>query len=670
MLRASLPRIRTAARPLGPARPPWLASYRFFADEKTPDPTSSRPTPTPSTVQSTLSTTASASSPSAEPAAATPPTGTGTAPPPPPLPKSKKRRGRRVLVWLTGLTAVGYAAGVYFSLVSDNFYDTFTEYVPFGDDAVGYFEDRAFRRRFPGRAGESRFPPPHQVTIPSKHGLTSRVTGDADGAKDRGPHVSAVAGAAKTKAKQKGAKDKGEGPSVPHEVMPQMAQLETKGGPPPEAKTKSKSEAKPEAKSEAKPQPKPKADPPPKAEAQETAAATLVPPIDHLEVPSANEPVVQDVVKILNDIITVVNTDGAGATYSSTLEKSKGELAKVVADINMLKQKEEKAAQGTVETAHREFDTAARELVRRLELQMHDQEARWREEFETERERLAQTYREKVTAELETAEKVHEQRTRNELLEQSVALQRRFGASVRQVVEHERSGRLGRLGELEKEVAELEQLTADWNDVIEANLQTQRLVVALNTVRSVLSPTAEDPSVPPPPTTRPFISELAALKEVGTSDAVVTAAIASIPPPAYQLGIPSAAALIDRFRRVAAEVRKAALVPEDAGVASHAASLALSKFMFRKDGRRAAVADDASTSQPPGAADVEAVLARTEALLEEGDLDAAAREVNSLSGWAKVLSQDWLAEARRVLEVCQALDVVAAEARLMCLLVE
>ena len=56
--------------------------------------------------------------------------------------------------------------------------------------------------------------------------------------------------------------------------------------------------------------------------------------------------------------------------------------------------------------------------------------------------------------------------------------------------------------------------------------------------------------------------------------------------------------------------------------------------------------------------DVEAVLARTEVLLEEGDLDAAAREMNGLQGWAKVLSKDWLGECRRVLEVRQALELV------------
>src|SRR5690606_29737571 len=73
-------------------------------------------------------------------------------------------------------------------------------------------------------------------------------------------------------------------------------------------------------------------------------------------------------------------------------------------------------------------------------------------------------------------------------------------------------------------------------------------------------------------------------------------------------------------------------------------SWALSKVMFKKEGL-------------VGGDDVESVLGRAQTYLEEGDLDAAAREVNGLEGWAKTLSKDWLGEVRKVLEVRQALDV-------------
>merc|ERR1711964_721196 len=112
---------------------------------------------------------------------------------------------------------------------------------------------------------------------------------------------------------------------------------------------------------------------------------------------------------------------------------------------------------------------------------------------------------------------------------QAVEMKRKFMEELQQRVEEERNGRLGKLSDLTNTVNELEKLTTDWNSVVDANLEKSQ--------------------VP-----RPFIKELAALKEIASDDAVVNAAIASINPTAYQKGIPSSAQLIDRFRRVAGEV--------------------------------------------------------------------------------------------------------------------
>jgi MICOS complex subunit MIC60 len=202
-------------------------------------------------------------------------------------------------------------------------------------------------------------------------------------------------------------------------------------------------------------------------------------------------------------------------------------------------------------------------------------------------------------------------------------------------VERERDGRLSKLTELSANVNQLEKLATGWSDVIDTNLKTQQLQVAIDAVRTVLEQ-ADRP--------RPFVRELVAVKELAADDPVVAAAIASINPSAYQRGIPPTSEIIDRFRRVASEVRKASLLPEDAGIASHAGSFIMSKIMFKKDALG-------------GGDDVESILTRTENLLEEGNLDAAAREINSLQGWPKILSKDWLADVRRVLEVKQALEV-------------
>ncbi|CEH12837.1 mitochondrial inner membrane protein [Ceraceosorus bombacis] len=60
--------------------------------------------------------------------------------------------------------------------------------------------------------------------------------------------------------------------------------------------------------------------------------------------------------------------------------------------------------------------------------------------------------------------------------------------------------------------------------------------------------------------------------------------------------------------------------------------------------------------------DTPSTLARAQYWLDRRDLDAAAREVNSLKGWPKILAGDWLDAARARLEAQQALEIVGAQA--------
>ena len=568
------------------------------------------------------------------------------------------------------LSGLGYAGGVYYSLVSDNFHDFFTEYVPYGEDAVLYFEEREYRKRFPNMTNPTNRPvvdSGNKITIPSKSGVSWKVREDGKSGSDGGPkgsHMSAVdaqkpgekkanaeqakqtpleaTGSEKTKAVQDVKKDastpKPQRPSPKTEQAPQASESS-------KAATSAPSKASAKTGENAN---KNQSQRPP--EVDEPSRIMPVAPIDPLTIKNADEPIVQDLVRIINDLIAVVNNDGSAHKYGSTLDKAKSALADVGGRILGMKASEHKAAEEQVSSLQSEFDNGAKELVRRLEEELHIQEGRWRDDFDAEREKLIKSHEARLSTEMQRAQEVMDQRVKNELLSQAVALKKEFLSEITDRVENERDGRLSKLSSLSSSVAELEKLTAEWNTVVDSNLKTQHLQVAVEAVRSALA-NADRP--------RPFVRELKALKEIASDDSVVNAAIASINPTAYQRGIPTTAQLIDRFRRVADEVRKAALLPEEggAGIASHAASLVLSKIMFKKKGMTVGE-------------DVESILTRTETLLEEGRLDEAAREMNTLQGWAKTLSWDWLSECRRVLEVRQAMDVIATEVRLEALKVE
>lgn len=559
-------------------------------------------------------------------------------PPVAPTPVKKKgflRRLRNYFITLALLGGIAFGGGVWYSRVNDDFHDFFAEYIPFGEQAVLFFEERDLRRRFPRPVGAGSLHTKdtgNHVKIGPKSGASWRV---AEGGEQAPRMSSAMRGdAAKPDTPQK------ETPAPKVEPAPKavpVADPKPAAAPTPATSALEANVDKPAKKqSTEKPAKSDKSASGFKApEVDEPSRFPPASPIDPLKVKDAEDPVVQNLVKMLNDIITVVNADNADDRFSATIGKAKNELNKVGSQIRDLKAEVEKEAAAKVATKVDEFESAANELVTRVERAMAAQESQWRDEFETELKRIHEIYDKRSKTELEREKLVNEQKLENQLLEQAVELKRKFTQQVKESVESERSGRLGKLDKLSSAVRELEKLTTGWNDVVDTNLRTQQLHVAVEAVRASLND-SEHP--------RPFVRELVALREIASNDEVVNAAIASINPSSYQRGVSSPSQLIDRFRRVASEVRKASLLPDDAGVASHASSWVLSKVMFKKEGL--AAGDD-----------VESILTRTQTYLEEGDLDRATRELNGLSGWAKTLSRDWLAEARKVLEVQQALDV-------------
>ncbi|KAK0660122.1 mitochondrial inner membrane protein Mitofilin [Cercophora samala] len=676
MLRTSIRSVRAlGSRPAAAvAGRQWQASaarraavfgQRFYADDKKPlvdeaklpaaetltAPTTPPPPPPQTTPAATIT---------PEQAPLTPPApGPAVVPPPPPpappvLPKKKGffRRLRNLLLKLVLLGVLGFGGGVWYSRINDNFHDFFTSYVPYGEEAVLYLEELDFRKRFPNVAnrvtGRRADTASEQVNIPAQSGASWRVAdGDHAGRQSSGVAQKVVAAkdavketvkdivkpepAAVTKAKKEtAALPKVEATDAALEKKVKDAEEKKEVAVIPAAATSSK------AKDFRAP------------DVNEPSVWPPASPIDPLSVPHADDAIVQQLVHMLNDIITVINYDGTADKYSQTIWKAKDEVSKVGERILSIKSAAEEEAAKQVKARIDSFDKHANDLVSRLEAIMLAQEQQWRQEFEAEVERLKHNYDEKIKLIQEREQKLSEQKLQNKLLEQAVELQRQFSRDIKKHVEEERDGRLGRIESLSKAVSELEKLTTGLNEVVDTNLRTQQLHVAVEAVRASL----EDAHHP-----RPFIKELVALKEIAADDPVVDAAIASIHPSAYQRGISTSAELIDRFRRVAAEVRKASLLPEDAGVASHASSYLLSKVMFKKQGL--AAGDD-----------VESILTRTQTFLEEGDLDNAAREMNTLGGWAKTLSRDWLGEVRKVLEVQQALDVITTEARLQSLKVE
>ncbi|KAF8471681.1 mitochondrial inner membrane protein-domain-containing protein [Kalaharituber pfeilii] len=554
---------------------------------------------------------------------------TSPPPPSPPPPQPKKRhRLRNFLLFVALFTGSAFAGGVYFSLKNDNFHDFFTEYIPFGEDVVLYFEDREFRKRFPN-ALSRRGPKEEEskVTIPQRSGATWKIYEPEDKRPRTsdlgaiGPHIKSTGPTKETELT--------EARIVPNE--PIMAKtIDEK--PIPASTGPAQVEAAQKSVLNA-------------AELKQVHPPAPAHRISSIEVAADADPAVQKLANVVNSIISIANDSGDAMAFEPPVASAKKELEHLNELVTIARQQAEAVASEKLKEQELEFTKIAQGIMARVDQEAEEINRYYQAQLEAIKERLEKGYQEKLRTELERTAQVAEQRTQNELLEQAIEMKRRWIQEITDRVEEERNGRLGKLKELSETIHELEAVASKWTDVVESNLKTQQVHVAIEAVRNVVN----DPEQP-----RPFIRELAALKEIAENDEVVRAAIASINPRAYQRGVSSHAQLTDRFRRVSEEVRKAALLPQDAGVAGHAASWLLSKALFRKKGL--ATGDD-----------VESILTRTETYLEEGDLDNAAREMNQLQGWAKVLARDWLREARLLLEVKQAIEVIGIQARLQAL---
>ncbi|KAG9994988.1 hypothetical protein KCU80_g24556, partial [Aureobasidium melanogenum] len=222
---------------------------------------------------------------------------------------------------------------------------------------VSYFEEREFRKRFPSRKLEDRYYPQvrgeNKVQIGKNSGLTAQVNDVSSDTERR--HVSALEPSRPLQQPQE---------ATPAERTSAVETAAHKDGKPRldmESKTHHllpKDDVKSERNSQTTAS-KPSTPAPQVAQTPTVAAA----PLDLMSMPNATEPVVQDVVKMLNNIITVINADSSSDKYASTMAAAKSQVEKIVSDIATLKAQAEKQTADEISNAHTLFDTAAKELV-------------------------------------------------------------------------------------------------------------------------------------------------------------------------------------------------------------------------------------------------------------------------------------------------------------------
>ncbi|OBZ83576.1 MICOS complex subunit MIC60 [Choanephora cucurbitarum] len=270
-------------------------------------------------------------------------------------------------------------------------------------------------------------------------------------------------------------------------------------------------------------------------------------------------------------------------------------------------------------------------------------EARLKNAFEQTRLDMKTSFAQQLAADLK-AQQARLEEARSEALQaQAHELQRRFVQQVKLLVEQERAGRLAQLDQIDQRFKALGSYALQNAKALDTSRQYHVIHVAVDALEDVLEHK------------QPFVDELQALSNNAKEDHVIQTVLSVIPKETAEEGIDSISDLSTRFDIISDEIRKVSLVPEEGGFGSHIISFVMSYLMFKKQG----LVDGQ---------DVESILARTGYYLKRDHLEYATRELNQLTGWPKRLAQDWIQSARRHLEVKQALEVAETQAVLSSLL--
>lgn len=357
-----------------------------------------------------------------------------------------------------------------------------------------------------------------------------------------------------------------------------------------------------------------------------------------VHIPSGSDVVVNEAVEKLNQFIQAVNksahTEDAVAAISDT-------LTKLSHSIDSLKQQQKEELDKKLAEQSEKIKNEGKSREEKALQQMEAMQQEYSKIFQSEQQRIIDLYNQRLLTEIEATKKAVIAHANNRLVAVSAERERQFAEQVAKKVDEEREGRLAKIKELTASVKELQELSLTTDEIIRASQNVAEYHAAVSQLHNVLGNSE-------PIALRPYIQRV--LFASG-DDALVKAAIESIPESVYDEGVLSPAQLAARFRMIEPEIRKASLLPPDAGIAGHFGSWLFSTLLWKKQGN-------------PVGEDVESVIARTETALTEGRVEDAVAEVNSLRGWPKKLAKDWLGEGRKRCEVEFLIKALGEEGKL------
>ncbi|OBA16977.1 putative mitochondrial protein [Metschnikowia bicuspidata var. bicuspidata NRRL YB-4993] len=274
------------------------------------------------------------------------------------------------------------------------------------------------------------------------------------------------------------------------------------------------------------------------------------------------------------------------------------------------------------------------------------------DQYSQEKSILEKKYKERLSSEVTAAEKALSQAAINAITMVRIEQTKRFEKMVKKKIDEERNGRLKNLDALSSRLEEVEKFALGLEQQVSSIKSKTFIQRASAKLKSLLTQTPEDA---PAQSFTPFVDNLQTVSSKA-SDEVITLALDELKPLLKNestqsiLTVPQ---LLTAWEQLTPELRSASLLPPNAGLLGHMASIFFSKLLMPVKGAK------------PDGKDIESVIGRVEQSLVRGELDSAVEEVANLKGWTRKLADDWVREGRKRLEAEFLIDLIDAETKVL-----
>lgn len=354
---------------------------------------------------------------------------------------------------------------------------------------------------------------------------------------------------------------------------------------------------------------------------------------------------VKATIQSFNDLLGLLDGSNLGPQKDAMVRKISENITALSLKLAALNNSFEEELEARLKDTKTQLLTAHTQKELELTQSMLDQ-------YNQEKTSLEKKYKERLTHEVEAARKALSQAAVNATTMVRVEQTKKFEAMIKKKIDEERDGRLKNLDALSTRVEDIEKFALGLEKQV-SSIQSKTLIQRASTkLKSLLTQTPEDA---PAQSFGPFVEGLQTASGKA-DDELIALALAELRPLLTQestqsiLTVPQ---LLTAWEQLTPELRSASLLPPNAGLLGHLASVFFSKLLMPVKGAK------------PDGRDIESVIGRVEQSLVRGELDSAVEEVANLKGWTRKLADDWVREGRKRLEAEFLIELIDAETKVL-----